>query len=188
MVTDRDRLTLDWLEKFRQATAEQLNRIAYNNMPICWKRLRRLYDDGLLYRERNVYDKGYIYSTNRIRTTKQFAHDYIRNEFYFKLAACSKIDTCMVEKVFGSIRPDGVFEVERNGEYYFFLLEVETNANRSTVNYDKYNTFFLKEWQKHFDYKPVVVYVTDKKIDDDRIHFDYTVLSTKLTDFTHIFR
>lgn len=187
MVTERDRLALDWLEMFRTATAEQINKVAYNNMQVCWKRLRKLKEDGLVYRERNIYDTGYVFSTNRIRTLKQFNHDYIRSEFYFKLAAHSTISICMVEKVFGSIRPDAVFEVTCEGECYYFLVEVETNANRSTVNYEKYNKFFLKEWEQYFYQEPTVIYVTDKKIDNTKIRFEHRVLSTKLDNFAHIF-
>lgn len=188
MVTDRDSKMIQWLELFRMATAEQLNRVSYNNMPICWKRLRRLSDDGLLYRERNTIGQGYLYSTNRIRTIKQFNHDNIRNEFYFKLHEVSRIDVVMVEKVFGSIRPDAVCTGTYRGTDYFFLLEVETNANRSSVNYDKYNNFFLREWKSYFDEKPIVIYCTDKPVDETKIKFEYRHINTRLNDFTTIFK
>lgn len=187
MVTARDRLMLDWLEQFRMATAEQINRVAYNNMPVTWKRLRKLAEDGLIYREKNTIGQGYLYSTNRIRTIKQFTHDNIRIEFYFKLAEHSTIDTILVEKVFGSIRPDALFIGDYEGDQYFFLLEVETNANRSSVNYDKYNNFFLKEWKEFFEVKPIVIYVTDKNIDSSKCRFTFKQLNTKLDNFIDIF-
>lgn len=187
MITDRDKVMMDWLEVFRLATAEQLNRVAYNNQKVCWKRLKKLHEDGLLYRERNTLYKGYLYSTNRIRSVKQFTHNNLRNEFYFKLNECSIINTMLVEKVFGSIRPDAVFIGEYEGNFFFFLLEVETNSNKHKVNYEKYNDFFLKEWKDYFEEKPVVVYVTDKYVDSSKCKFKFKQLNTKLDNFISIF-
>lgn len=188
MVTDRDRIALDWLEQFRLATADQINRVAYQNIKSCYKRLAKLHSDGLIYRERNTIGQGYLFSTNRIRSVKQFTHDSIRTEFYFKLAEHTEIDTILVEKVFGSIRPDAVFTGLYQGNFYFILLEVETNANRSSVNYEKYNNFFLTEWKEYFEQKPIVIYCTDKHIDEKRIKFDYRQIGTKLESFTDIFK
>lgn len=188
MVTSRDRIALDFIEQFHVATPSQVAKVAYdNNLKICYNRLNRLHDDKLLYKTPNTLNKGFIYSNNRIRTTKQFLHDFYRVEFYLKLIEASKILFIETEKRIDHIRPDILVSCIYNDVPYHFAVEVETNANKSCVNYDKYNEFFLKEWRKHFKVKPVVIYITNKKIDSNKIHFEYRSIRTDLSNFTDIF-
>lgn len=188
----RDRKAIEFLEKFRMATAKQIAKVAYDdNIKICYNRLNRLHDDKLIYKTENKIGKGYLYSANRIRTIKQFMHDNIRNEFYLKLLDVSLVQDVMVEKVCGSIRPDIIATTFHEGTPYFFLVEVETNANHSSVNYDKYHKFFLNEYGDYFitndDIKPIVVYITDKNIDSTKIRFNHRHIKTDLSNFMDIF-
>lgn len=189
MVTERDKIAIEWLEQFRLATPNQIAEIAYNgNMKVCYKRLGKLYRDKLIYRANNALSGGHIYSANRIRTIKQFQHDDIRNRFYLKLREIAYIDLFLVEKTFGSVRPDLVITGIYKSQPFFFLVEIETNRNHSQVNYNKYSNFWLREWKYYFHAKGTVVYVTDKKIDDEKIDFFYKHLNTSLSNFEHIFQ
>lgn len=186
MVLERDQIMLDWLNMFKIATPQQLNQVAYNNMDACYRRLRKLYSDKLIRREKNTIGLGYVYSTARIRSMQQAQHSFIRNEFYLKLNNVSIIKEVMVEKVFGSVRPDAVFMGLYNNKPYFFFVEVETNSNKHRVNTDKYNNFFLSEWREYLKTKPIVIYVTDKTIVSNS-NFEYRKINTKLDKFETIF-
>lgn len=188
MVTTRDKLALDFITQFKMVTAQQVAQVAYNNnIKITYNRLNRLYQDKLIYKTENKINRGFIYSQERIRTLKQYLHRYYRVEFYLKLRELTDIKMIMVEETFGSIRPDVLITCMYDNQFYFFSVEVETNANHSSISYDKYNNFFLNEWRKHFNAKPTVVYITDKVINSDKIHFAYKHIRTDLSNVTDIF-
>lgn len=190
MVTDRDRIALSFIKKFKMAVPRQIAKIAYeDNLKICYNRLNRLHKDKLIYKTENKIGKGFIYSSERLRTLKQFIHNDIRVEFFLKLLQMSDIEEVEVEPIMGSIRPDikviGVYK----GEPYSFLVEVETNQNHSSINYSKNFNFLLSEWRAYFkdDEKPIVIYVTDKKVDSSKIHFKYRHIKADLSNFQDIF-
>ena len=187
MVTDRDRIALDFISQFSMVTAKQVDKVAYNNIKITYNRLNRLHEDKLIYKTRNTMNKGFVYSTDRVRTLKQFLHYYIRTEFYLKLKEVADIYTVVAGKSYGSIKPDLLISCMYHGLPYHFSIEVETNANHSSVNYDKYNRFFLSEYRNHFNVKPTVIYITDKRIDNSKIYFDYRHIKTDLSDFQKVF-
>lgn len=188
MVTDRDKVALDFITQFNMVTASQADKIAYNNIKIAYNRLNRLHQDKLIYKTKNTVNKGFIYSTERVRTLKQFMHCYIRTEFYLHLKEISEVYAVVVDKNFGSIRPDLLISCMYNNSPYHFAVEVETNANHSSVNYEKYNNFFLAEYRNYFNVKPIIIYVTDKNIDSSKIHFEYRHIKTDLSNFEEVFR
>lgn len=187
MITSRDKVALDFITNFKMVTPKQVDKEVYNNLKVCYNRLNRLHDDKWLYKAENTVNKGFIYSCERIRTLKQFAHCSIRTEFYLALKEVSEVYHVDVEQRFGSIKPDLLISCMYNGSPYHFFVEVETNANHSSVNYDKYNKFFLAEYREHFNVKPVVIYITDKRIDSNKIYFDYRHIKTDLSDFINVF-
>lgn len=188
MVTPRDRLALSFINQFKMVTAKQVAQVAYDdNIKIAYNRLNRLHQDKLIYKTENKINKGFIYSNERIRTLKQYLHRYYRTEFYLKLNQVADIETIIVEETFGSIKPDLLISCIYKNEFYFFSIEVETNANHSAINYNKYNNFFLKEWRKFFEIEPTVIYVTDKNVDDTMIRFKHKHIRTDLSNFNDIF-
>ena len=188
MITSRDKVALDFITNFKMVTPKQVDKEVYNNLKVCYNRLNRLHDDKWLYKVENTVSKGFIYSTERIRTLKQFMHCYIRTEFYFALKEASDVYHVDVEQRFGSIKPDLLISCIYNDLPYHFFIEVETNANHSTINYKKYQEFFYREWRDYFNMKPTVVYVTDKKISADKINFEYRHIKTNLSNLMDIFK
>lgn len=188
MLTERDKVAISFIEQFKMVTPKQVNEIAYNNQKVCYKRLNKLYTDKLLYRADNVIERGYIYSAKRIRTLKNWTHNKIRTDFYLRLREITVIEDLHVEELYGSIQPDLLVYCTYKGMEYFFSVEVETRQNHSQINYDKYNNYFLREYKEYFEQKPVVVYVTDKKVDDEKIRFNYVHVKSDLSNFIDIFK
>lgn len=188
MITERDRIALDFISNFKMVTPKQVNEEVYNNLKVCYNRLNRLHDDKWLYKVENTVNKGFIYSTERIRTLKQFMHCHIRTEFYLSLKEISEVYNINIERTFGSIRPDLLISCMYDGSPYHFFVEVETNANHSSINYKKYQEFFYREWRDYFNTKPTVVYVTDKRVNADKINFEYRHIKTDLSNLMEVFK
>ena len=185
MILENDRVMLNWLNKFKIATATQLNEIAYHNMKKCYSRLNKLTSDSIIKKYKNTIYLGNLYTTTRIRTVSQVQHSLLRNDFYIKLASQATIEDCYVERVYGRIRPDAVISCIHNNKPYFFLLEVETNQNGHGINISKYNEFFLSDWKNYFNVKPLIIYVTEKQINKE-CSFAYKMLNTSLDNFEMI--
>lgn len=187
MVTQRDKIALEFISSFKTVTAAQVDEVAYNNIKVAYNRLNRLHQDKLIYKTRNTINKGFIYSSERLRTLKQFIHNHIRTEFYLSLRKVSDIYVTEIEKPLGSIRPDLIISCMYGGTPYHFSIEVETNSNHTSINYNKYNNFFINEYRKYFNVKPIVVYVTDKYVDGSKINFDYRHVKSNLNNIMDIF-
>ncbi|MDA3732093.1 hypothetical protein PBV87_11425 [Niameybacter massiliensis] len=190
MVTERDAIAISFLEQFNMAVPKQIAKVAYeDNLKICYNRLNRLHKDKLIYKTENKIGKGFIYSAYRIRSLKQFIHNNIRVEFFLKLLHESDIDEFKVEPVMENIRPDLVVKGTYKHQKYSFIVEIETKQNHSSINYDKHFNFLLINWRKYFneDDKPIIVYITDKKVDSSKIKFEYRHIKTDLSNFQDIF-
>lgn len=187
MILEKDRIMLEFLNKFKIATTNQLNIIAYNSPKTCYRRLNKLTNDNIIKKHKNVIGMGNLYTTTRIRTLSQVQHSLTRNDFYIKLIKQADVIDCYVERVYGSVRPDCVIYCVHENKPYFFLLEVETNGNGHGINIEKYNNFFLSEWKEYFKVKPKIIYVTEKQI-NKQCSYEYVKLNTNLDCFESIWR
>ena len=185
MILERDEKMLEWLSQFKMATPTQINHLFYNNSDACYRRLRKLHEDKIIKRFKNTVGLGWVYCTEAARSTKQLQHCLTRNDFYIKLLESSEIKDVLVGRKYAHIIPDGYFKVVHEGVLYRFLLEVETERNAHAINIDKYNNYFLSDWKKDFAAKPMVIYVTNKKI-PKKCSFNYKILDPKLGNFNDI--
>lgn len=185
MITTRDQAALDFLSNFKMGTIRQVAQISYEDDPIIAnRRFKKFYDDKLITRIKNTIDQGYIYSHEKIKSLKQYRHYMLRNETYLKFLAYTDVQEVVVEKTFGSIRPDMTIAGMYNGEPYLYLVECETMNNGTLIDYSKYNCFFINEWKTYFSKKPIVLYVTDKKVFTDRIEYPCKIIGQNLKHFS----
>ena len=185
MVLERDQLALEFIEKFRLASSRQVSNIAYHNIDVANRRLKKFTKDKLLYRIYNPIQSGYVYSVNPIRSVKQIKHTMLRNEFHFKLLEMGcEIETVEVEPLWGSIRPDAVYILKYQGKRYAFLLEVEMGTK--SCNTKKYNDFWLQEYKGYLKMPIPVVYVTRNNINNAK--YDYKKVDLSLRDIDVIFK
>lgn len=180
MITPRDEIALDFIEKFGVATTNQIDKIAYNNTRVCQKRLTSLVKLGVLLRCKNLYTKEYLYSTKKINL-KQLKHKLLRNEFYLKLLQIANVKMASVEESIGAIKPDAIFICSslKTGKGYFLALEVESSNN--TINVSKYEQYRAENPSKPM---PLVIYITNKRIPET--NFKYVKLDLEMNNFESI--
>lgn len=185
MVMERDEAALEWIEKFKMANSKQIAQIAYGgDINITNKRMRRFVKDNLLYKKKDPYNLGYIYSAAQIRSVKQYRHNMLRNELYLKLSEICEIHHVEVQKQYGGLCPDMILTCTYKGKDYGFFFEVETSNNKIIT--EKYNNFFLTDCEYYFNKVLPVVYITTKPIKGAL--YDYKKIDLKLENLLDIFR
>lgn len=165
MVTNRDQKALDFIKLFKLVTIKQVSHAVYGDTTTANNRLLRLHKDGLLYRRKNAYDGGYCYAVNPIKSLRQYRHYINRTDFYLALIDHgAEIIDIVIDEQKGSIRPDAVIVYRSRGVVRMIALEVETRGDRANVG--KYNAYMSNEWQEYFSVRPLIVYMSDRKIED----------------------
>lgn len=166
MIIDIDREMLQFLDHFRVANSRQLERF-YKDKATCLRRLKKLYDDGVLQRIRDFDTMGYLYSTRAFPTRgrlQQIRHYNMRTSFYFHLLDLgAEVEFVECEKQMAEITADAIMSVLYNGCRYYIYLECETGSKRANLaKYD--NVYYSHEWKTHFKREPIVVWHMDQKI------------------------
>lgn len=153
------------IELLNVAKVSQIYRMFYKDLKqgelICRRRMKRLYDDKLVKRERSHLNTEYVYYMNK---NNQFNHSLILTEFYVRLHELAEIDKFEKEQPYGNIRPDGMCICGYRGYTHYFFIEVHISNNR--FNQDKYISYYGSlEWKTYFDVFPKILILSDKKLD-----------------------
>lgn len=165
MIMPRDQQVLDMLSLLNCATLSQIYRMFYadhsQGLTICRRRMKKLYDNKLVKRERNHANTEYVYY---LQKNNQFTHSLALTEFYVQLRQLAEIDKFEAEQPYGNIRPDAMAIVGYNGYTHYFFIEVHISNNK--FNQDKYLSYYAsREWKQCFDVFPKVLILSDKKVD-----------------------
>ena len=187
-LTERDKPAYQFLKQFKIARLEQINRVAYDNYQVCCNRMRILAKDKLIYKKNDPYKQGLLYGYGPIRSLRNYHHYMIVNETYLLFLEHTTIYEVLVEKPLKNIQPDMVIAGEYQGEPYLYMVEVETDLNGSLIDYDKYNHFLISEWREFFEVKPTVLYVTNKRVQEHKITFNYKVMDTEGNNFIEMLK
>ena len=179
MLTRRDLDIIYFLEDYKVASTQTLKELFFPSLSACQKRLKILYDNKRVQRVRPYLNHDYEYF---IKKPKRYTHCLLATEFYRELSKQSKVDTFLVDKELGNIRPDAIFGYEINGKKYIGLLEVEISNNG--FNYEKYEKFYSSgDYKKFFPVMPTVymIYRNGKQPQDTKVK--YIRLNINLDNF-----
>lgn len=189
-LTERDKPAYEFLSKFRMAKLSQINRVCYNHYMSCCHRMAKLADDKVIFKRKNPLEQGVLYGFEKInlRSLRNYFHTMAVNETYIAFLEHTEVQEVYVEKIYGKVQVDMYIKGIYNGEPYAYMVEVETDRNGGNPNYDKYNHFLISAWREFFDVKPVVLYVTNKKIDKVKIGYMYKVIDMKLNNFSEMLK
>jgi hypothetical protein len=164
VIMPTEQRVLEFLEVFKCATTSQLTKLFYNTKyPLnkSRRRLKILYDDKHVKRERNSINMEYVYY---LRKNNQFTHSLILTEFYVRLHELAEIDKFEVEQPYGHIRPDGMCICGYKGFTHYFFIEVHISNNK--FNQDKYIAYYgSREWKQYFNIFPKVLIISDKRVE-----------------------
>lgn len=165
IVTDKDKEVLQFLEKFKVATTDTISELFYHNLKWTQRRLKKLYDNKYLKRERDHFTSQYMYY---IRKPKQLRHDLLLTDFYREMNRLTDIELFEKEFTIDNVRPDGLIAYRYKGKSYIACIEVQI-ANIA-LDVEKYEKLFKSgKYKKYFPVFPLVYAITDRKIPATKI-------------------
>ena len=155
MVTERDLRLLEHLERVRAMTAAQASLIlcpaAKQREKIARRRLKVLYDAGLIKRTRAYIGAPYIYFIGKKH--KNWAHALKITDFYVRYY--QNITNWILEPILGKIRPDVLAEIEIYSKRYLIAYEAQISGR---VDIKKYERLYLSgAWGNILPVFPIVV-------------------------------
>ena len=193
MILPSDVPMIEFLERVELADSKLLDRLFYNKYKTTSRRLKKLCEDKVLYRCRDVDTKGYVYGAKPFIKSpslcKQIRHKNKRNEFYLKLIEDPDVEILSVytEQPLLNLRADIVFELLYKGKPYNLIVEVETGCKKADIT--KYNyLFYSNKWQEYFNTKPIVVWVMNETPADKAIYYPYRWVKWDLECYKEIFK
>ena len=185
MIMPTEQKVLDFLDTFNCATTSQLTKLFYDTKYPYNKsrrRLKILYDNKHIERERNSVSMEYVYY---LRKNNQFRHSLILTEFYIKLHEIAEIDKFEVEQPYGNIRPDGMCICGYKIFTHYFFIEVHISNNK--FNQDKYISYYgSREWKQYFDVFPKIIIISDKQVKINPTNLKFIQISQSCEDINKI--
>lgn len=197
MIMDRDREIILYLEKYKYATIDQIQKIFFkwqtHSYVIARRRMAEIRNAGYVksIRDNELNKMVYIYNDGKIKPPDRhrlLILDVLANLHYNGF----KVQTFEVEKFWqnGAIRSDGftVFTLESNTKRRFqYFIEVQLSNN--DCNLEKYDILYRTgEVQKYLgrDIYPKLLLVTDRDINTICNSCSVVKLNTKLDEFVNI--
>lgn len=198
LITDRDKLIILHLEKYKYATIEQLEKIFFrhqkNSYNIARRRMAEIKKAGYAKAVRDIETNKvvYIYNDEKCKTPDRHRIvilDVLADLHYHGF----NVQLFEIEKFWqnGKIRSDAftVFTLENDNaknRYHYFI---EVHFTNHKCNLEKYDELFdTGEVQQYLgrNVYPRIMLVTDRKIDYDLKHSSVIKLNSKLDDFSSI--
>lgn len=160
MVTAKDKEVLQFIEKFKVATTSTISELYYHNLKWTQRRLKKLYDNKYLKRERDHFTSEYYYY---IRKTRQLRHDLLLTNFYREMNKIVDIELFEKEFTIENMRADGLIAYRHKNKGYIAFVEVQI-AN-IPLDVEKYESLYKSgKYKKYFPVFPLIYAITDKKI------------------------
>lgn len=203
MITDRDRLIISHLEKYKYATIDQLQKIFFREQNNSYNLVRR--------RMAEIIKAGYAASIRDIETNKVI---YMYNERGIKPPSRHRIITLDVlanlhyerynvidfevekEWMNGKVRSDAfaIFSLDlednlENGKKRRFQYFVEVHLSNNDCNLEKYDDLYKTgEVQRYLgrDLYPRILLITDTQVKYNTEHCKVLTLNTKLEKFSSV--
>ncbi|NBI05749.1 hypothetical protein [Senegalia massiliensis] len=160
MITDRDKKVIEFIEKFNVATTNIIADLFYPSLRVAQNRLKRLYADKVLKRDREHFTNQYYYY---IKKPKQIRHNLLLVEFYKEVNKLIDIEVFKKEFEIEDIRPDGLMIYKYKNKKYIAFIEVQ--ISNTPVDIHKYRKLCLTEkYKKYFPVFPKLIFITNKSI------------------------
>jgi hypothetical protein len=200
MRTKKVKKILDLVEKFGVCNSEQVANLVYAHYknPKVAKihasaKLKNLYDNKLLKRDRAHINAKYFYFTSK--KPKQVEHRLYAVDLYIKLVNFygeTNVDMIIHYNGIKGIESDALITIKKDKYIYYFFLEVHYSSKQ--FNVEKYENIFndqsfiniypkeILEKNKKLQF-PKILVMTDRKIDtSNKCGIQFIILDMELTD------
>ena len=160
IVTDRDKLVLEFIEQFKIATTDTIQLLFYPSLRITQRRLKLLVDNKLLKRDRDTFTSQFYYY---IKKPRQLKHSLLLTDFYRELHKISKIELFKNEFIIEDIRSDGFVAYEYKSKKEIAFIEVE--LSNKGLDLEKYERLYKSsKYKKYFPIFPNIIIISNKSI------------------------
>jgi len=195
LITDRDKLIISYLEKYRYATIEQLEKMFFKEQQYSYnivrKRLGEIRKAGYIKIHRDIETNKNIYIWNEDRIKPPSWHRIILLNVLTEMVSQGyKVEIFKIEKEWmdRKIRSDGFVVFTIGTRRYHFFIEVQISNNPN--NLEKYDILYkTNEVQKYLgkDFFPRVLLISDAEYNFSNLkHTSIIQLDTKLNKFSSI--
>lgn len=186
MITDRDIQILNFLDKVRLATKEQIHELFFYNVSdkVTYRRLNKLSDEDFI--KRSYYNLGknknvYVYYLDKKPSKKLIKHDlYITDLIVYLIKLQYEIVEFEKSPVIGRVIPDAYIKIRREGKSKNLLLEVQLSNNDCLSKYYNFKDVVLEN--TNWNIMPRLLILSDlniKRIDLIDIKTIYSDLDMK---------
>lgn len=186
MITDRDIQVLNFLDKVRLATKEQIHELFFYNVSdkVTYRRLNKLSDEDFI--KRSYYNLGknknvYVYYLDKKPSKKLIKHDlYITDLIVYLIKLQYEIVEFEKSPVIGRVIPDAYIKIRREGKSKNLLLEVQLSNNDCLSKYYNFEDVVLEN--TNWNIMPRLLILSDlniKRIDLIDIKTIYSDLDMK---------
>ncbi len=150
MITDRDIQILNFLDKVRLATKEQIHELFFYNVSdkVTYRRLNKLSDEDFI--KRSYYNLGknknvYVYYLDKKPSKKLIKHDlYITDLIVYLIKLQYEIVEFEKSPVIGRVIPDAYIKIRKEGKSKNLLLEVQLSNNDCLSKYYNFKDVVLE--------------------------------------------
>lgn len=170
LLNDRDRAVLEFIA-ICPSSSFIVQKLFFPSIQTAQRRLNKMYDDKLVKRYRSNISENYIYYTDK--KPKQVEHTLYLSMLYVYL----RIQNWTVIKfkreiVLGAIRPDAIAIIKRGDEIITYLIEVEISNNPIGKKLKSYQDFYVSDCMELLGCRPIVLFVTNKKIPHFELEYE----------------
>lgn len=196
MITARDKKIIAYLEEYKYATIEHLEKVFFktqrNSYNIARRRMAEIIKAGYARRVRDVETNKVVYIFNNGESKQPSMHRLLVLDVLANLHHQGfNIEKFEIEKEWlnGKIRSDAfaVFTLEGAKNRYYYFVEVHISNNY--CNLEKYDALYkTNEVQEYLgrNVYPRILLVTDRNFNYNTEHCKVIKLNTKLDEFASI--
>lgn len=174
ILRNRDRAVLEFIE-ICPTTSYIIQSLFFPSKQTCQRRLNILHDEKLVKRFRSHISENYLYYMDS--KPKQVEHTlYLSRLYAYWSLQNYRVLKFKREIILGDIRPDAIAVIKGPGGLKTYLVEVEISNNPISKKIKAYQDFYENDCMELLGVKPVLLFITNKKIPDTQLEYEVLLL------------
>lgn len=160
VMSENDIKVVNFIEDYKVATTDTISQLFYSSLRYGQYRLKLMYDNKVLKRDREHFTNQYYYY---IRKPRQLRHSLLLTDFYREMNKVATIERFKKEFAIDRLRADGLIAYEYKSNHYLAFIEIQIanmpldiSKYEKLYNNGKYKIFFGNVF-------PQIIAITNKK-------------------------